>query len=103
MAACWRRGTEAPSDANFCANCGAEVKAQARDLPVFAEPTTVGGEHVEAADPAPSRWLLLVALVLLGGLVGLLLATKLTIISLSEIENSCRQEGWKLTTRRHFD
>ena len=70
MAACWRRGTEAPSDANFCANCGAEVKAQARDLPVFAEPTTVGGEHVEAADPAPSRWLLLVALVLLGGLVG---------------------------------
>ena len=37
---------------------------------MFAEPTTVGGDHVESADAAPSRWLLLVALVLLGGLVG---------------------------------
>lgn len=70
MAPCWRCRTEAPSDANFCANCGAEIKAQARDLPVFAAPTTVGGEHVEAAEPAPSRWLLLVAVLLLGGLIG---------------------------------
>lgn len=67
MAACWRCGSETPTGAKFCPECGAELRAVA-DLDVFGEPQPAGG-HIEPTDTNAPRWLLVGALALIGGLV----------------------------------
>ena len=69
MAACWRCGSTTPGGAKFCPECGAELRSDVADLDVFTPAPSGPDHHVEATDSTPSRWLLLVGLAILGGLV----------------------------------
>lgn len=68
MAACWRCGRKTPPGANFCPGCGTEVRSEIGELDVFAEPSAAA-TPTEPVDTTPSRWLLVGALALIGGLV----------------------------------
>ena len=66
---CWRCGAELTGDVAFCGQCGAKVRADAPDLEFFTDVAPEKPAPIEAASTDGSRWLSVVGVALVAGLV----------------------------------